>query len=85
MTPRKGHEILQTWRIKKNFVDKWSQWVDFIEELWPRVDDIGKSKITLATILTTVCKGLRLFCKRLRLFCKRLRLFCKRLQLFAEK
>ena len=28
--------ILQTWRIKKNFGDKWSQWVDFIEELWPR-------------------------------------------------
>ena len=28
--------ILQTWRIKKNFGDKWSQWVDFIEDLWPR-------------------------------------------------
>ena len=28
--------ILQTWRIKRNFDDKWSQWVDFIEELWPR-------------------------------------------------
>ena len=28
--------ILQTWRIKKNFDDNWSQWVDFIEELWPR-------------------------------------------------
>ena len=28
--------ILQTWRIKKNFDDKWSQWVDFVEELWPR-------------------------------------------------
>ena len=42
---------------------KWSQWVDFIE------DGIGKSKRTLATRLTTVCKGLRLFCKRLQLFC----------------
>ena len=29
-------QILQTWRIKKNFGDKWSQWVNFIEELWPR-------------------------------------------------
>ena len=27
--------ILQIWRMK-NFGDKWSQWVDFIEELWPR-------------------------------------------------
>ena len=40
---------------------------------------IGESKRTLATRLTTVCKGLRLFCKALRLFCKHLRLFCKHL------
>ena len=46
---------------------------------------LGKSKRTLATCLTTICKGLRLFYKRLRLFCKCLWLFCKRLATICGK
>ena len=50
------------------------------------VASIGESKrTTIATRLTTVRKGLRLFCQRLRLFCKHLQLFCKRLRLFYKR